>query len=143
MATTIHTSGELKARMTSLETALRGHARSASFGAGLTLLLGVVLIAGLGFYFWYGFNVIGSFLSEKEAANNIISVVEDRLSENLEPARKHLEKVVVENAPSWAELASTSVVEGMPAFREHAVTMAIAGMDQSLAESNKHAQDMV
>ena len=143
MASTIQTSGELKARMTSLESSLRGHARSASFGAGLTLLLGVVLIAGLGFYFWYGFNVIGSFLSEKEAANNILAIVEGQLNENLDPARTYLEGVVKENAPAWAELASTSVVEGMPAFREHAVTMAIAGMDQSMAESNKHAQDMV
>src|SRR5829696_7683471 len=114
MATTIQTSGELKARMSSLENSLRGHARSASFGAGLTLLLGVVLIAGLGFYFWYGFNVIGSFLSERDAATNIIGVVEDRLTENLEPARKHLEKLVNENAPAWAEMASSSVVEGMP-----------------------------
>jgi hypothetical protein len=143
MASTIQTSRELKTRMESLANALQGRARSASIGAGLTLLVGAVLIAGLGFYFWYGFNVIGSFLSERDAANNIIGVVEDRLTENLEPARKHLEKLVKENAPAWADLASTSVVEGMPAFREHAVTMAIAGMDQSMAESNKHAQDMV
>ena len=103
------TSGELKARMTSLESSLRGHARSASFGAGLTLLLGVVLLAGLGFYFWYGFNVIGGFLSEKEAANNILGIVEGQLNENLDPARKYLEGVVKETrrrGPNWLALRS-------------------------------------
>jgi hypothetical protein len=143
MASTIHTSGELKARMTSLEKSLGGHARSASFGAGMTLLLGVVLIAGLGFYFWYGFNVIGGFLSEKKAASNILDIVEGQLNDNLDPARKYLETVIKDNAPAWAEMASTSVIDGMPAAREHAVTMAVAGIDQSLAESNKHAKEMV
>src|SRR3954464_8761549 len=130
MAATIQTSGELKARMTSLEKSLGGHARSASFGAGMTLLLGVVLIAGLGFYFWYGFHVIGGFLSEKTAASNIIDVVEGQLNDNLDPARKYLEDMIKDNAVEWAGMASTMVVENMPAAREHSVGMAVGAMDQ-------------
>jgi hypothetical protein len=143
MATAIHTSGELKARMTALENSLRGHARSASFGAGMTLLVGVVLIAGLGFYFYYGFSVIGSLLSEKEAASNIVGIVEGQLTENLEPARKYLEGVIKENASTWAAMASDAVVDGMPAAREQAVVMAVAAMDQSMEESRRHANQVV
>lgn len=143
MAATIQTSGELKARMTSLEKSLGGHARSASFGAGMTLLLGVVLIAGLGFYFWYGFSVIGGFLSEKTAASNIIDIIEGQLNDNLEPARDYLEKMVKSNAPSWAAMASNAVVDGMPAAREHAVAMSITAMDQGLEENRRHANAVV
>ena len=143
MAATIHTSGELKSRMSTMENTLRTHARSASFGAGLTLLVGVVLIAGLSFYFWYGFHVIGGFLSEKTAANNIIDIVEGQLNDNLDPARKYLEDMVKDNAGSWAQMASDSVVGGIPTARDHGVVFAVSGLEQSLAESNKHAKDMV
>src|SRR5829696_6287669 len=110
MATTIQTSGELKARMSSLENSLRGHARSASFGAGLTLLLGVVLIGGLAFYFWYGFNVIGNFLSEKKAAENILDIIEDRLNDNMKPETDYLHGVVKEQSPAWAKAASAAII---------------------------------
>lgn len=143
MASTIHTSGELKSRMTSLENSLRGHARSASFGAGLTLLVGIVLLGGLSFYFWYGFTTIGSFLGEKEAAKNILDIIEGQLNDNMKPATDYVETTVKESAPSWAEMASTSVIQGMPAAREHAVTASIAAMDESVRQQNEHLKQMV
>jgi len=143
MASTIHTSGELKTRMSALENTLRTQSRGASLGAGLTLVVGIVLIAGLSFYFWYGFHVIGGFLSEKDAANNIIGMIEGQLTDNMDPARKYLEGVIKENAPSWAEMASNSIIENMPAAREQGVGFAVTGLDQSVAESNRHAKDMV
>jgi hypothetical protein len=143
MASTIQTSGELKARMTSLENSLRGHSRSASFGAGLTLLVGVVLIAGLAFYFWYGFTTIGSFLGEKDAAKNILDFIEGQLNDNMKPATDYVEKLVKDESPAWAKMASDSIVEGMPSAREHAVTASIAAMDESVNQQNEHLKTLV
>lgn len=143
MATTIHNSGQLKDRMTSLENSLRGHARSASFGAGLTLLLGVVLIGGLAFYFWYGFNTIGNFLSEKEAAKNIIDIVEGQLNDNMQPATDYLHALVKKSSPDWAKAASAAIIENAPSAREHAVAASVAAMEESIKQQNEHAKQMV
>jgi len=143
MASSIHSTGELKARMSALETALRSQSRSASFGAGLTAVLGVVIVVYVAVVGYLGYTNFGPWLTDKGAAKNIVDAVEGQLTQNLEPTRKYLEDTIKENAPAWAGMASSTIIENMPAAREHGVVAAVAGLDQSMAESNRHAKEAV
>ena len=142
MASSIHSARELKDRMAALESTLRSRARSARFGASLTAVVGVLVVVYLVAAFYLGYTMVVPYTG-KGAAKEIVDSVEGQLTQNLEPARKYLEDTIKDNAPDWAKTASGMILENIPAAREQGVVFAVSSLDQSMAESNRHAKDMV
>lgn len=137
--TNIASAADLKQRMASLEKTLQSHASRASLGATLTLLLGIVLLVGLGFYFWYGYTHIIGFLTPK----NLVESVETQVVERIPEYRVQIEGSVKENAPSWAKLASSAMLEGIPSAREYALNASLSAFDDVLNKGTEHSKDVL
>lgn len=104
---------DLARRVEALRAELATQARRTSQSATLTLALGLLVLAALAGYFYYGYTQF----SEVTRPDKIAGAVETMVDDNLPNVRKSIEEEVARSAPTWAAGLSKQARDSMPQAR--------------------------
>jgi hypothetical protein len=127
--------------MGDLEGRLRRSATGASFGSGLMLIVGLAVLGAASFFFYrYGYQ---EFMPLLTSPKTIVDAAETTLIDQTKAGREYLEGMVKENAPAWAEMASTAMHDNLPMVRQHALTHATTAFDDVLNKGADHSKEIV
>jgi hypothetical protein len=121
----------LKQRLDRLQAELAAQRRSLNRSSTLTAILGLIVLGALAAYFYYGYTQI-AYAAEPE---QLVSVAETLIDDNLPKARASLEKEVDKNAGKWAESLSKKARASLPDLRVKAEAYFVEQVDKSLDES--------
>jgi hypothetical protein len=114
MSTNLTDDTELVKKLERLRDELATEAAQIRRGSVLTLILGLFALAGLSFYFYWGYSQFSEVLQPKQVADTVASLVDD----NVPGVRKSLEEEVRKSAPVWAEGLSKQLRENLPVGRK-------------------------
>ncbi|MBM79462.1 MAG: hypothetical protein CMJ78_02565, partial [Planctomycetaceae bacterium] len=79
----------------------------------ITLVVGVVALAAVAGYFYYGYNKANELLDNELLTSAAISMAEDQLPE----VRRSVQEQIITSAPEWAAQLSDQAVSAMPKVR--------------------------
>lgn len=111
--------------------------QAANRAAILTSLLGLLLLGGLGFYFYLGYRAANYVTQPKNLVAYVGSLAEDRLPE----ARTSIEQEVSKNAPVWSQGLSKQILENLPRGRQTLEDQLLNQLDTAVAEASKITDD--
>jgi hypothetical protein len=81
----------------------------------LTTLVGILLLAVLCGYFYFGYRLFNEFTQPTTMVDLAAGLIDDQIPE----ARRALEQQVRDQAPAWAETLSEQALAAVPSAREH------------------------
>jgi hypothetical protein len=128
----------LSQRINDLESQIRADRDRLNRGSALTLAVGIVVLAILSAYFFYGYSQLSTFLKHE----NLVDAAEHYVIQTVQDSRVAAERHVKENAPSWAEMSSKSVVEAVPDLRVKLQGLVFDSVDGALKEGAKASGDV-
>jgi uncharacterized membrane protein YukC len=118
----------LAKRVEQLRAELAAQRKRTNFAAGATLVLGLVILAVLGGYFYYGYTQF----TEVTRPQKIVDAGNTYLSDQIPGIRKTAEEYLVKSAPEWAEMLSQRAQEAVPQAREQLENYVLTQFDATL-----------
>jgi hypothetical protein len=97
-------------------------------GSQRTALIGGIICLIIAGWFYYGYYMLGELLQPKR----VVALAERQIIDRLPEQRQELERIVAQNAPEWARMASEEVQKNMPTVREHMEKFVVEKADQEL-----------
>src|SRR5262245_2429503 len=104
----------LKERLDGLRRELAWRRARTQWTTRLTCVIGLVAFLALSGYFYYGYREISQMTDPEQ----IVSVAQDLLAQNIPRAREALEQQITTAAPAWAEGLSKQAQASMPEARQ-------------------------
>jgi hypothetical protein len=99
-----------------------------SRGAGMTLILGLVVCVAIAGAAYLAYSLLDQFLDPKQLVNYAGTILTDRLPNQ----RETLVQMVEDNSPEWAKMASDEIQKRMPEIRGKLQTFVLARVDEQL-----------
>jgi hypothetical protein len=127
----------LQDRIDRLQTELVVLRKRTNRGTTLTLLVGVLILAALSFYFYYGYTQIRSVMD----ADTLVTYAQQMLEDNLPDALRQVESEIKTSAPVWAKTLSQNTVTSIPSARMKLEEYVLEQADTTLKEVNVMSDD--
>ena len=121
-------SGELDTRLSAVEGDLDKLARKINRSGTLVIVVGVVVLALLCGYFYFGYKQISPLLNNEM----LLNAVEGQIDSQLPEVRAAIEKQLRTQAPIWAEDLSNRVVSYVPEARAKLEDRAVEAVNKLL-----------
>lgn len=106
-------------------------------GNALTMFAGLVVLALLGAFFFYGYQQISSVLEPKMLVASGMSIMSDHLPE----ASKTLEAELIKNAPKWADDSSKELIKQIPEARKEIEKSILTAAEEQLKKGTSLTKD--
>jgi hypothetical protein len=123
--------GSLAARVDAAEQRIRALRGRISMGSALTLVGGLIALAALSGYFWFGHTQITEFAEP----DKLTALGQSILDEHLPEVRVQMEDEIIKNAPDWARTLSSQAVEQMPSVRGRLVEYISEQIEKALEQT--------
>ncbi len=122
----------LQERVTKLQGDLTALRQSTNRSAGLTLVIGGIVLVVLCGYFYYGYREISSVMTP----DNLVAFAFTQLDSEIPNLSARIEKEVKEGAPQWADQLSKQVITAIPDARKQLEEHVLKEADKGLKEVN-------
>jgi hypothetical protein len=131
------TASSLQARLAQLQKELAAESRSMNTAATLSAFVGVVILAILVGYFYFGYSMI----EDTTRPEKIVGAAQTIISEKLPEARQSVEAEITKSAPAWAENLSKQAISSMPTAREKLRDYALDRMEAAISDASLVSED--
>ena len=130
-------SGSLSDRINVLTQKLSQQEASISRSTTVTMVVGVIALALLTAYFYFGYGEIAKLLEPKTLVPYGAGMLED----NLPDARQRMVQLVNDSAPAWAEQVSQNLRQSIPTAREKLEDYILSQTDDMLVQTTKITEE--
>lgn len=130
-------SGSLSDRINVLTQKLSQQEASISRSTTVTMVVGVIALALLTAYFYFGYGEIAKLVEPKTLVPYGAGMLED----NLPDARQRMVQLVNDSAPAWAEQVSQNLRQSIPTAREKLEDYILSQTDDMLVQTTKITEE--
>lgn len=134
---TLPSTASLQDRINRLQTELVVLRKRTDRSTTLTLIVGVLVLAALSYYFYFGYTQIRSVMD----ADTLVTYAQQMLEENLPDALRQVESEIKTSAPVWAKTLSQNAVASIPSARMKLEEYVLEQADATLKEVNVMSDD--
>lgn len=133
----------LSDRITQLTQNISRHEAAIRRSAGITTSVGLIALAALCIYFYFGYTTIGGLLEPQTLVPYGARMLEERLPE----AREALVKQITQSAPGWAKEVSAQARKEIPGLRGKLEGYVLSSTDELLGKvttlTEEHLRKMI
>jgi hypothetical protein len=127
----------LQSRLEQIQQDLARERRRVSRASLFTMIVGLLALAALSAYFYYGYKMFADVTQPETVVNAAEAMIDERLPE----ARATLETQIIKSAPAWAEGLSKQAQGSMPQARQMLTDRFIEAADQMTQEAVIMSED--